>query len=163
MVKKFNINESLFIFIHTNVFEYSFCQSISKKEFKRIINNSMIDYNYRIITDNQDSMFYKTENLKIYNSSIGKSKFQFCRTIEFRFLKNNKANLIDCQNCNEPSFCYVTIKQQNIFNYKIDNIGGKLIFKLQNKFYKMSFLVESINNIEFEKNKFSEIIIKRKF
>ena len=123
----------------------------------------MIDYNYRIITDNQDSMFYKTENLKIYNSSIGKSKFQFRRTIEFRFLKNNKANLIDCQNCNEPSFCYVTIKQQNIFNYKIDNIGGKLIFKLQNKFYKMSFLVESINNIEFEKNKFSEIIIKRKF
>ncbi|MFV0143195.1 hypothetical protein [Empedobacter falsenii] len=139
-----------------------FCQSISKKEFKRIINNSMKDYNYRIITDNQDSMFYKTENLKIYNSSIGKSKFQFCRTIEFRFLKNNKANLIDCQNCNEPSFCYVT-KKQNIFNYKIDNIGGKLIFKLQNKFYKMSFLVESINNIEFKKNKFSEIIIKRKF
>ncbi|WP_286485420.1 hypothetical protein [Empedobacter falsenii] len=149
----------LFILMFSNIL---FCQNISKKEFKRIINNSMKDSNYRIITDNQDSMFYKTENLKVYNSSIGKSKFQFCRTIEFRFLKKNKVNLIDCQNCNEPSFCYVT-KKQNIFNYKIDNVDGKLIFKLKNKFSQMSFLVESINNIEFEKNKFSEIIIKRKF
>lgn len=119
-------------------------------------------YNDEIITDNRDSIFYKSENLKIYNNSLAKAKFQFCHTIAFRFLKKKRVSLIDCQTCNEPTFCYVT-KEQNIFNYKLDVADGKLILKLKNKFSEMNFQIALKNKIEFENNKFDEIIIKRKF
>ncbi|MFV0156253.1 hypothetical protein OBK03_10785 [Empedobacter falsenii] len=150
----------LIILIFSNIV---FSQNISKKEFKKIINNSMNDsYNDEIITDNRDSIFYKSENLKIYNNSLAKAKFQFCHTIAFRFLKKKRVSLIDCQTCNEPTFCHVT-KEQNIFNYKLDVADGKLILKLKNKFSEMNFQIALKNKIEFENNKFDEIIIKRKF
>jgi len=138
-----------------------FSQKITKKELKKIIRISVNSYDktdYMMITDNQDSLFYKSEKVKIFTSSY--YRYNLCRTLEFRFYKNKIVNLIDCQYCTEPTYCYVT-KPHNIYNYKIVEKGGQLFMNLSNRFSKIKMQVDSGELIQKRGKKYYEIMMTK--
>ncbi|WP_333662679.1 hypothetical protein [Chishuiella changwenlii] len=142
---------------------FGFCQEITKKELKELINNSIKEYSknnysyeHTILTNNQDSIFYNSNEVELFTSSLAKDKNEFCRTVEFRFYKNGKVNLIDCQSCKEPPSCYVT-RDQNIYNYRIVNMNGEIFLNLKNKYTEMNFLVKSKEKLMDDKRVYYKI------
>ena len=164
---------------------FSFGQEITKKKLKSIIKESIKEskengapfdskikesikeskengapFDSKIITENRDSIFYKSKNVKLYSSYWASYKYKLCRTVEFRFYKNNKVNLIDCQTCEEPSTCYVT-KEQNIYDYKIYALENKILIKLFSKFTEMIFEINSIKTIKENSREYYEIEMQK--
>ncbi|GGE89050.1 hypothetical protein SAMN05443634_104156 [Chishuiella changwenlii] len=142
---------------------FGFCQEITKKELKELINNSIKEYSknnysseHTILTNNQDSIFYNSNEVELFTSSLAKDKNEFCRTVEFRFYKNGKVNLIDCQSSEEPPSCYVT-KDQNVYNYRIVNMNGEIFLNLKNKYIEMNFLVKSKEKLMNDKRVYYKI------
>ena len=154
----------IFILLISN---FSFGQEITKKKLKSIIKESIKEskenggpFDSKIITENRDSIFYKSKNVKLYSSYWASYKYKLCRTVEFRFYKNNKVNLIDCQTCEEPSTCYVT-KEQNIYDYKIYALENKILIKLFSKFTEMIFEINSIKTIKENSREYYEIEMQK--
>lgn len=151
------------ILIFLIISNFTFSQEITKKKLKSIIKESIKEgkddgtpFDFKIITENRDSIFYNSKNIKLYSSIWARYKYKLCRTVEFRFYKNKKVNLIDCQSCEEPSTCYVT-KEQNIYDYKIFALENKIYIKLLNKFTEMTFEINSIKTIKDNLREYYEI------
>ncbi|AUC75891.1 hypothetical protein [Olleya sp. Bg11-27] len=137
------------------LFSFSFCfsQQLTKSEFKKLIKESKkeerksgFSYYSKIIANNKDSIFFKSDKVEIYSSNAVTSEKGFCRTIELKFLNNNNVNFIDCQTCKEPSFCYVST-DKTIYQYRIKETDNELYIFFTNNYNEMNFrIVSSMKN-----------------
>ncbi len=151
------------------LFSFSLCysQQITKSEFKKLIKESKkekresgFSYYSKIITNNKDSLFFKSDKVEIYSSEAATSEKEFCRTVEFKFLKNNKVNFIDCQNCTGPLFCYLST-DKNIYKYQIKENDSQLYIFFKNNYNEINFkIISSIEN-ELNRRKFYKIKMER--
>ena len=73
----------------------------------------------------------------------------FCRTVELKFINKKRVNFIDCQTCTEPSSCYVST-DNNIYKYRIQEIGKELYIFFTNNNNRMNF--EIVSSKEYEQN-----------
>ena len=140
---------------------------MTKSEFKKLIKESKkeerksgFSYYSKIIANNKDSIFFKSDKIVIYSSNAVMSEKGFCRTIELKFLNNNNVNFIDCQTCTEPSSCYVST-DKTIYKYRIKKIDNVLYILFTNNYNEMNFrIVSSIEN-ELNRRKFYKIEMER--
>tara|TARA_R110000751_G_scaffold43361_2_gene100083 strand:- start:1834 stop:2262 length:429 start_codon:yes stop_codon:yes gene_type:complete len=140
---------------------------MTKANFKKLIKESKKEErksgfsNYsKIISNNKDSIFFKSDKVEIYSSEEVVYEKEFCRTIELKFLNNKKVNFIDCQTCTEPSFCYVST-DKNIYQYRIKEIDKELYIFFKNNYNEMNFkIVSSIEN-KLNWRKYYKLELKR--
>ncbi len=144
-----------------------FSQQLTKKGFKNIIKESRKEirklgnaYYSKIISNNKDSIFFNSKKVKIYTSiEIAKEK-EYCRTVELRFVNAKKAIFIDCQNCTEPSSCYV-YTDKNIYKYRIKEIDNELYIFFTNKYNEINFKIASFKKDKLSWRKYYEIEFHR--
>jgi len=146
---------------------YSFSQQITKRDIKKIINNSIKEerrneysYHYKIVANNIDSTFFTSKKVKIYSSEVAIRNNNFCRTVQLKFLKNSKVNFIDCQTCIEPSSCYVSTNK-NIYTYKIRKRKNVLYIEFTNSFNTINFKIISLTKKKVKWRMFYEIEMER--
>lgn len=144
-----------------------FSQSITKSELKRIIKESRkeerkdgFSYFSKIISNNKDSIFFNSNTIDIYTSEIAASKEGFCRTIELKFLHNNKVNFIDCQTCREPTSCYVTTSK-NIYKYRIKEIENELYVFFKNTYAEMHYKIISSKKYVLDNRKYFKLKLEK--
>lgn len=151
------------------LFSFSICfgQEMTKRELKDMIKESRLEYRKngysyfsKIVTNNKDSLFFKSDQIEIYSNNVITSKKGICRTVELKFLNNKKVNFIDCQTCTEPSSCYATT-HKNIYDYKIQEIDNKLFMLFKNRYNKLNFKIVSVKENELNNRKFREIKMER--
>ena len=148
-------------------FSFSFSQQMTKAEFKKLIKESKKEErksgfsNYsKIISNNKDSIFFKSDKVEIYSSKEVVYEKEFCRTVELKFLKNKKVNFIDCQTCTEPSSCYVST-DKSIYQYRIKEIDKELYIFFKNNYNEMNFrIISSIEN-KLNWRKYYKLELKR--
>ena len=140
---------------------------MTKSELKKLFKESIKEqsengYSYysRIITDNQDSLFFKSDKIEIYSSNAVTNEKGFCRTIELKFLSNNTVNFIDCQTCTEPSSCYVST-DKNIYKYRIKETDNELHLLFSNNYNEMNFKIVSSKENELNRRKYYQIAMER--
>ncbi|WP_378172636.1 hypothetical protein [Aquimarina sp. SS2-1] len=147
------------------LFSYSACfsQQMTKSEIKKLIKESKKEekkngYSYysKIISNNIDSIFFKSQKVEIYTSEIATREKNICRTVELKFQKNNRVNFIDCQTCDEPSSCYVTT-DKNLYEYRIKEIDDELYIFLKNNYNEIKFKVISSEENKLNRRKYYKI------
>ncbi len=138
-------------------------QRMTKSEFKKLIKQSKKEerqngysYYFKIISNNKDSVFFKSRKVEIYTSEIATREKNICRTIELKFQRNNRMNFIDCQTCDEPSSCYVTT-DKNIYKYRIKEIDNELYLFLKNNYNEIKFKVISSEENKLNSRKYYKI------
>ena len=100
--------------------------------------------NLRFITDNTDSLFFKSSRITVFTNHKKRLEGLFCRRVEISFMDNIYACFKDCQNCIEPSTCYKS-NDKKIFKYKLKKIKGKLYLEFSNKYEKREYYIENSN------------------
>ena len=140
---------------------------MTKSEFKKLINESKKEerksgylYYSKIISNNKDSIFFKSNKIEIYSSKIAASENEFCRTVELRFLKNNRVNFIDCQTCTEFPSCYVST-DKNIYKYRIKEDDNQLYIFFKNNYNEINFKITSTMEYKFNWRKYYKIEMER--
>ena len=146
---------------------FCFAQKITKSGFKKIIRQSKIEvrkngfsHYSQLISNNKDSVFFTSKEVKIYSSKAASREKEICRTVELKFLSNKRVNFNDCQSCNEPSFCYVST-DKNIYRYKLREINDRLFLLFKNRFNQMSFEITSLIKKELDSREYFEITMER--
>ena len=140
---------------------------MSKSEFMKLIKESKkeeresgFSYYSKIISNNKDSLFYKSDKIEIYSSSQVTYEKDICRTVEFKFLNNKKVVFHDCQNCTEPSSCYVST-DKNIYKYRIKEIDNELYIFFANNYNEMNFKIVSSMEYKLKWRKYYKIEMER--
>jgi len=140
---------------------------MTKSEFKKLIKESKkeerksgFSYYSKIISNNKDSIFFKSDKIEIYSNKAATSEKEFCRTVELKFPKNNRVNFIDCQTCNEPSSCYVWT-DENIYKYRIKENDNQLYIFFKNYYNEINFKIISSMKHELNSRKYYKIEMER--
>jgi hypothetical protein len=150
----------LFFLISLNCF----CQTATKKELKSIISeliriNKKNEFSeLKLIADNTDSVFYKSEKIILYTNRFAPDKKNICRTIELDFHSKKMVSFQDCQSCKEPSSCYV-ITDKTFYTYQIVEENGQLFLNFQNNYGSKKYLI--INTTRNESNRILEIELRK--
>ncbi|WP_299334062.1 hypothetical protein [uncultured Psychroserpens sp.] len=144
---------------------------MTKSEFKKIINNSIKEKrkgerrgsstsHYNILSNNKDSIFFKTKKVEIFTSQAAARQKGLCRTIELEFLKNRQIIFYDSQSCNEPSSGLIPTRK-NLYKYKIKQINKQLYIYFKNSFNEMKFKVVSASRKLLNGKNYYEIEMER--
>jgi hypothetical protein len=109
------------------------------------------------VTDNQDSLYYKADTLRLINIKKRPYKYNFCEKVNWTFYRNNQMFLIESQTCREPTTANVSNEKSKIrIEIKKTDLGLILAtFDLNG--IVSEYLVLSISRNEME----DEIVLKR--
>lgn len=109
------------------------------------------------ISDNFDSLYYKSEVIKLTNFKSNKGYNGYCDDVNWTFYRKNKFIIKDCQHCKEPPTCKAT-KNKDFFEIKINKLESNLILELFN-FDKLIERFEIVSLVDSEIK--TELILKR--
>ena len=158
----------ILILIFILSFNLSFSQQVTKYDLKNLIKQSRkeesksgLSYYSKLISNNEDSTFFKSNKVILYSTKAATAEKGYCRTVELNFMNRKRVNFIDCQTCSEPSFCYVTT-DKNIYSYKIKEKDNQLYIVFTNSYNQMNFEIVSSSEKNLNGRKYLEIGLRRK-
>jgi hypothetical protein len=155
----------IFIIILTNNL-YSQTDLVAKKQVRRIIKlglSSRSGHDDTWFACNDDSLYFKSDTIRFYNSGNYFYKFEHCcQFVEWQFFKRNVIQRQESQWCKEPPCTFVASLIS--FKYKILKRKNKLILKTYRKDNcTVSFIIIGIENVIFPSGQQDgqRIILKR--
>src|SRR5690606_385846 len=140
--------------------EIQFSKNVIKKVLKNTTGNPLI-------TDNTDSLFYKSDTVILYNNSKIKNSIGACEFVNISFEKSkNKFLINESGYCSEIGWTRI-ITEKHYFNLLIQRKKNKYFIEFKNNFSE-SYLFEVLKIIEihFGQNndfKAKKIVLKRIF
>lgn len=81
---------------------------IFKKSIKQDKRNKISVGNNNWISSNKDSLYYKSDTLKIFNYSFKEKKHEFCQTVNWTFYRKNAFISNESEHCDEPPTSKIT-------------------------------------------------------
>ena len=108
-------------------------------------------------TNNQDSLYYKFDTLKIIGFKIKDFKIDDCETVNWTFYKKKKVVLSKGHFCEEPP-TLSALKNENYLDLKITETDSDLFIEL----YNSNKLLDKFKVLEIIQDNFqATIILKR--
>jgi hypothetical protein len=117
-----------------------------KKSIEQDLKNRIITHSNPWIIINDDSLYFKSDLIKLYQYQTSNKLSKVCKTLNWSFYKKNKFVLTKAEKCKEPPTIEGNLKE-NWFETKIEKNDLGLILEIYNK-NKLAdrFRVIEINN-----------------
>lgn|GEM_PF-1612500 len=160
---KMNSFIKILIFLLVSFSAFSQNNEFSKSDLKRLFKKSILQnskksistYSNPWVSDNTDSLYYKSDTIKLYGFKTKPYLADFCESVNWSFYEKSKFFLAKAHFCKEPPT--VTANAEH-FNIKFLKTKTEFIIEL----YKLNILTDKFKVLEIINNDLQKTIILKR-